>query len=97
MCEYVEKNQCAISGETCPFMYWCLKRQMFRPLKSMPEDCNVKVSFEIPTGYSRVREERKGYLYVDIDSSTHKIKNPFDDVPMYVKVTKTKNGWRLKK
>ena len=97
MCEYVQLNKCSISGEVCPFMYYCNKLRIWKPLKSMPEKCNIKENFEIPKGYCKVRFERKGYLYVDINNQTFAIKNPFDDVPKYVKATKTKNGWRLRK
>lgn len=42
--------------------------------------------------------ERKGYLYIDIKGHTYKILNPFEEVPLYVKVTKLKNGeWKLRK
>ena len=97
LCEYTDKNMCKISGEICPFMYFCTKRQIYKPLNSMPKSCHVKINVEVPDGYYRVREERKGYLYVDINEITYKILNPFDSVPKYVKATKTKNGWRLKK
>lgn len=97
MCEYVKQNQCSLTNDICPFVYWCDRLHIWKPSKAMPEICNVKKSHEVPKGYYRVRQERKGYLYVDIDEITYKFKNIFDDVPEYVKVTKTKNGWKLKK
>lgn len=97
MCSYVNENKCNITGDICPFMYFCTKAQAYKPLKSMPEKCNVALTAETPHGYYRAREERKGYLYVDIGEFTQKIANPFDDVPLYVKATKTKTGWKLKK
>ena len=52
----------------------------------------------VPKGYYRVRFERRGYLYVDFGDKTVAIKNPFEDVPEFVKVSKLKNGtYRLKK
>lgn len=97
MCEYVIKNQCTLTNENCPFVYFCHKSNSWLPNKAMPKNCNVKLNAEVPIGYYRIREERKGYLYVDIDDHTYKILNPFKDVPLYVKATKTKNGWKLKK
>ena len=63
----------------------------------MPQECKVKQAIEIPVGYCRVRDERKGWLYIDINNETIKIKNPFDDIPLYVKVSKTKSGIKLRK
>lgn len=98
MCEYVKQNKCSITNEVCPWMYYCSRHQTWKVSKNMPKECNVKANFEVPKGYYRVREERKGYLYVDIDGCTYKIKNPFDGVPLYVKATKLKSGeWRLRK
>lgn len=98
MCNYVQNNQCRITKNNCPYMYYCNKAKSWIPLKNMPTNCKVKENFEIPKGYYKVRMERKGYLYIDIDNQTFKILNPFDEVPLYVKATKLKNGnWRLKK
>lgn len=58
----------------------------------MPQKCKVADKAEVPKGYYKVREERKGYLYVDINDRTYKILNPFDDVPLFVKATIYKNG-----
>lgn len=58
----------------------------------------MKEKIETPKGYCKVRMERKGYLYIDIKGHTYKIQNPFEEVPLYVKVIKLKNGdWKLKK
>ncbi len=98
MCEYVNGNQCTIQKQNCPFMYYCSKVNAWQPLSSMPKDCNIKENFELPKGYYKVRFERKGKLYVDIDGFTQAIDNPFDDVPPFVKVSKLKNGtYKLRK
>ena len=79
-------------------MYFCYKSNSWKPSKTMPLDCKIKQTAAIPKGYYYVRMERKGYLYIDIDGITYKILNPFDEIPLYVKATKLKNGrWRLKK
>lgn len=97
MCKYCNKNWCTIINKQCPFVYFCNKSQEWKFLQN-GEKCKVKYNADIPKGYYRVRMERKGYLYVDINNITHKILNPFEDVPLYVKATKLKNGkWRLKK
>lgn len=53
----------------------------------------------IPDGYCRVEFERHGDLYVRVDADTvTPIKNPFDDIPKFVKVSKAKNGsYKIKK
>ena len=98
MCNYIRQNQCSITKQQCPYMYFCNRAHNWIPLKSMPAKCKVVEQQEIPKGYYKVRMERKGYLYVDIDNQTYRIPNPFDDVPLYVKATKLKNGtWKLRK
>lgn len=100
MCEYVSVNMCSITNETCPFMEWCTKVKRWKPLNSMPEKCKVAERQEVPKGYYRVLFEQSHYLYVDMPeiNQTIAIKNPFDDVPKFVKVTKLKSGeWRLRK
>lgn len=98
MCEYVKENICSITNKVCPFVYFCNKRQIWKPVQSFDGNCKVKKEAEVPAGYYRVRQVRKGFLYVDIGNITYKIKNPFEDVPLFVKATKLKNGsWRLRK
>lgn len=98
MCKYVRENKCSITEDNCPFMYFCTKINSWKPLNSMPENCMVKERFEVPKGYYKVRMERKGFLYIDIDNQTIKVPNPFEEIPLYVKAYKLRNGqWRLKK
>ena len=97
MCSYTRENKCAITTEVCPYVYYCDKIQAFKPSPSMPKDCKIKRVAEIPKGYCRVRGERKGWLYIDVKEETIKVKNPFDCVPLYVKVVKTKTGIKLYK
>lgn len=52
---------------------------------------------EIPDGYKKVEYERHGYLYVNLGDFVLKIENPFDVIPQFVKVIKTKTGYKLKK
>lgn len=92
MCEYVRENQCTVTREVCPYVYYCDKIRAYRPSTSMPQNCKIKEKLEIPKGYCKVRDERKGWLYVDYENITIKVKNPFDYIPLYVRVRKLKNG-----
>ena len=58
----------------------------------MPDDCKVKRDAAAPKGYKRVREERKGWLYIDLGEQTIRVKNPFDHTPLYVRVKQLKSG-----
>lgn len=92
MCEYVSDNQCRILHEPCPYVYYCTKAQGYRPSKNMPTDCNIKSKIDTPKGYYKVMQERKGYLYINYKGDGIQVPNPFDEVPLYVKVRKSKNG-----
>lgn len=97
MCEYADKNTCRISHEVCPWMYLCSQTGTWRPNNYMPSNCKMKQKIEIPAGYCKVREERKGWLYIDVDEQTIRVKNPFDHTPLYVRVRKLKSGeYRIK-
>ena len=97
MCNYTNGNNCLITGEICPFVYWCPRRYIWKPSKNMPENCGVKERYEAPKGQYRVCDERKGMLYIDIDKNIIMLENPFDYIPKYVKLSKTKNGWKIRK
>lgn len=92
MCEYVDQNVCRITKEACPWMYLCPQTGTWRANNYMPTDCKVKRNVDIPAGYCRVREERKGWLYVDLGEQTIRVKNPFDHTPLYARVRKLKSG-----
>lgn len=92
MCEYVKENKCSITSQICPYMYYCDKIQSYRASNYMPTNCKVKKNIAIPNGYCRVRQERKGYLYIEYGDFVIKVKNPFDYRPLYVKVEKTESG-----
>lgn len=63
----------------------------------MPTNCKVKKQQEIPEGYYRVCFEKRGNLYIDYNGHIEIIHNPFDSIPLFVKVIKLKSGkWRLK-
>ena len=99
MCKYiVNENICSILRQNCPYMYFCTKINKWRKSKAMPINCKVKDRVEAPEGYYKVCFEKRGNLYVDINGHIEIISNPFEEIPLYIKATKLKNGkWRLKK
>ena len=100
MCNYVDlsKGKCKISLENCPYLYFCNKKMAYKESKAMPEDCPIKKRHEMPKGYNKVVFERHGDLYIEVDNYTVIIKNPFNYVPEYVKLSKNKQGkWYIKK
>ena len=99
MCKYiVDKNICSILKQNCPYVFFCTKVNEWRELKTMPKNCKIKNQAETPQGYYKVCFEKRGNLYVDMNGHIEIIPNPFDEIPLYVKATKLKNGnWKLKK
>lgn len=98
MCQFVKVNKCSITNSNCPFMYFCNKVNDWRPMNSMPKKCKVQEQALAPKGWYKVRMERRGFLYIDIEGQTRKFPNPFDEIPLYVKIIKQKNGTiKLKK
>ena len=62
----------------------------------MPKNCKVQTSVK-NNGKYRVRNYRKGFLYVDINDITYKLENPFDFVPDSVDVQKKNGIYKVKK
>lgn len=92
MCEYVDTNICQITNSICPWRYLCPDTGKWRDNRYMPADCKVKRQAAVPDGYCRVREERKGWLYIDLGNETIRVKSSFDHTPLYVRVKKLKSG-----
>lgn len=84
-------------GENCPYVYFCNKKNCWREVATAPKVCKLAIKMELPKGAYLVKEERKGFLFVDVDNQTIKIKNPFDYTPKYVRLVKNKAGYRIKK
>ena len=98
MCNYINNNQCMITKESCPYMYYCTKEAKWKPNKAMSSNCKIKQKTDIPEGYYKVCFEKRGNLYIDMNGHIEIIQNPFDDIPLYVKAIKLKNGtWKLRK
>lgn len=92
MCNYARENKCAITEEYCPYVYFCTKRNIWKMSSNAPEKCRIKEQYEIPKGYYKVQFERKGKLYVVVGDQTIPIANPYDYVPVFVKLRKNKEG-----
>lgn len=99
MCEYAKDGQCLVKNTQCPWMYLCHNDLTWKPMVSMPVNCKVKadVSKDIPNGYYEILFERRGWLYVKHDSETLVVKNTFDEIPQFVKLSKTKEGWKARR
>lgn len=96
MCENVDLNICKITKQNCPFVYYCYKTNTWKALNSMPKNCkiiNKKKEIDLPKGCYPVVFTRKGFLYVEIKGYLYKFKNPFDNIPNYVKLRKTNGKW----
>ena len=97
-CKYrYEGNQCKAMNSECPFVYYCGRIQAYKELERAKFGCKYMNEVEIPEGYKKVEYERHGYLYVDMGDEVIKIPNPFEDIPQFVKVSKTKTGYKVKR
>lgn len=98
-CNYrYDENKCKAINDVCPFVYYCGKIQAYKELERAKRGCKyMSNDIKIPDGYKKVEYEKRGYLYVNMGGEVVKILNPFNDIPQFVKVSKTKNGYKLKK
>ena len=97
-CKYrYEGNQCKAMNSECPFVYYCGRIQAYKELERAKFGCKYMNEVEIPEGCKKVEYERHGYLYVDMGNDVIKIPNPFEDIPQFVKVSKTKTGYKVKR
>lgn len=97
-CSYrYDGNKCRAINDICPFVYYCGKIQAYKELERAKRGCKYMSQVEIPEGYKKVEHERHGYLYVNMGDEVIKILNPFKDIPQFVKVFKTKTGYKVKK
>lgn len=101
MCQYLEiknKGYCKLLNNQCPYVYFCTKQGCYREQKNFPTKCKLIENAEIPQGYYKVCFEKRGNLYVDYNGHIEIVRNPFEEVPKFVKMIKGRNGvWRVKK
>lgn len=96
-CIYREKNNCEVTKNICPWVMWCSKINNYKERAGVDKYCKYKNMSNIPDGYSKVAFEKKGFLYIDVENETIKIKNPYDYTPLYVKLFKSKGEWKIRK
>lgn len=93
MCNFIQnEKECSILKKQCPYVYFCNKQKEWKQMSSMPANCKIKRNIEVPLGYYKVCFEKRGNLYIDVNGHIEIISNPFNIVPLYVKIIKTKNG-----
>lgn len=100
MCKHIQSNTnlCALTKQSCPYMYYCNRKHMWIESKYKPAICKVEKQKECPIGYNRVIQIRHGLLYIEVDGKCIKIQNPFEYEPKYVKLVKTKDGdWTVER
>ena len=86
---------CKINKEICPFLYYCSKIHSYKELRTMPSKCKVLEQFEMPEGFYKVSYENNGNLYVEVNGYIEIIANPYDYIPLYVKLFKIESDWKI--
>ena len=75
---------CNKSNEICPFTRRCSTRMAHVPLASM-NNCQLRKEEEmIPTNTNKVRFEKRGKLFIEVNDHVIELKNPYDYIPDYV-------------
>ena len=98
MCEYRINNKCSLTEVICPWAFWCGAIRDYKERDSYKTYCNIlknEIEKEKPKDCYKVNFERHGYLYVDFNGSIIKVKNPFEDIPKFVKIKKTKASYKV--
>lgn len=97
-CSYrYDDNKCRVNNNFCPFVYYCGRIKAYKELDRARKGCKYMTEVKVPDGYKKVEHERRGYLYINMGEEVVKVLNPFDYVPQFVKISKTKNGYKIKK
>lgn len=94
----VDGNKCQLTNNACVAVYWCAKLSAYKEMTNAKERCkylNTKDEIVVPDGCVKVEFVRRGKLYMNIDGTVRPYENPFDYVPQFVKVKKTKNGYKF--
>lgn len=97
MCEYRIDNKCTITSSICPYVYWCDKLLIWKETSKASDSCKLRTRVEIPKGYYKVEFARKKNIYVFVENQLIKFENPYEEIPTMVKLSKTKNGWKIRK
>ena len=104
MCEYCEKGSyysvcmCTKSKDICPFMRRCSMEHEWLPLNGM-NTCSLRQperSIELKENEYKVRFEKDGDLYIEIEDYVIQKKNPFDYIPEKVEMVRIDNEMYFK-
>ncbi len=102
MCEYCIVGDyssyctCSKTDDICPYTYRCTVELRHKPTKGMKQ-CKLRKDKPIPKKAYKIRFEKKGKLFVEVDDYVIEFDNPFNYVPEYVYLTKTDKGYKIKK
>lgn len=83
---------CKRTDRICEYSKFCQLQNKFI-LNDRWEQCSVKDEKDIPSGSNRVLFERKGFLYIDLNDKTIKVKNTFNHIPDYVYIRDGIDGY----
>lgn len=104
MCEYCEKGSyygvcmCTKSKDICPFMRRCSMEHEWLPLNGM-NTCSLRQperSIELKENEYKVRFEKDGDLYIEVEDYVIQKKNPFDYIPNKVEMVRVDNEMYFK-
>ena len=104
MCEYCEKGSyfgfctCTKSHEICPFMRRCNVEHDWLPIDAM-DKCTLREPerrVKLKQGEYKVRFEKDGDLYIEIEDYVIQKKNPFDYIPETVEMVRVDNEMYFK-
>lgn len=102
MCHYIKiKNimelpLCSLDGKICPYVIRCNSEKKWNKIPEM-NNCHIRIGHDNKHG-NKVRFEKQGLLYIEIEDKVITLDNPFDFVPTHVNLVKTKKGqYQIKK
>lgn len=98
MCQYanISQGRCKVDNEFCPYLYFCTKINGYKESQNMPAECK-KIKKNLPRNCYEVSFEKRDKLYVNVKNNIVIVDNPFDHIPVYVKMFRNRNGkWTIK-
>lgn len=98
MCQYRKQKMCSKTNTVCPWAFWCGTIHDYKDRDSCNTYCKIlkeEREKEKPKGFHEVKFERHGFLYVDFNGLVIKVKNPFENIPKFVKIKKEKTSYKV--
>lgn len=88
---------CRIMKDTCPLVRYCDKVNKLIN-NDFYENCRYYImeNGKVKKGFSRVRFEKHGKLYVEVENTVVTFDNPYDEVPKEVEIIKVNNTYYIK-